>query len=246
MQPRAFWLIALFASPALADDTVTVAVASNFSRAAAELSARFVDETGIAVRISNASTGTLYAQILNGAPFDIFLAADAERPAQLEQSGYTVAGSRFTFATGALVLWSRSASDCHKALRKDGIGHVALANPATAPYGKAAVEYLSGAGYWDAVSERAVYGENINQALQFVATGNAVIGLIAKSQLMAPQLPEATCTWEVPASSHSGLEQQAVLLARAAGNDDARRFFEYLSSEAAQAIISRHGYGVSQ
>lgn len=246
MRARAFWLILLFISPALADDTVTVAVASNFSRAAAELSARFTAETGINVRVSNASTGTLYAQILNGAPFDIFLAADVERPALLEQSGHTVTGSRFTLATGVLVLWSRSASDCHALLGEDGIGHVALANPATAPYGKAAFEYLSGAGYWDAVSERAVYGENINQTLQFAATGNAVIGLIAKSQLLAPQLPAASCTWEVPASSHSGLEQQAVLMAHAAGNDNARRFFEYLHSEDAQAIISRHGYGVSR
>jgi len=243
---RAFCLFVLFIGPALADDTVTVAVASNFSRAAAELSAQFTVETGIIVRISNASTGTLYAQILNGAPFDVFLAADAERPALLEQSGHTVAGSRFTLATGSLVLWSRSASDCHAVLREGGTGYVALANPETAPYGKAAFEYLSNAGYWDAVSERAVYGENINQTLQFVATGNADMGFIAKSQLLAPQLPEASCTWEVPASSHSGLEQQAVLMVHAVGNDNARRFFDYLHSEDAQEIISRHGYAVSR
>ena len=125
-------------------------------------------------------------------------------------------------------------------------GHIALANPETAPYGKAAVEYLSGAGYWDSVSKRAVYGENINQTLHFVATGNAVIGLIAKSQLVAPQLPEAACTWEVPASSYSNLEQQAVLMRRAAGNDNATRFFDFLRSAAAQEIIRRHGYEVSR
>lgn len=246
MYARALWLLVLFVSPALADDTVTIAVASNFSRAAAELSARFTTETGITVRISNASTGALYAQIVNGAPFDIFLAADAERPALLEQAGHAVAGSRFTFATGALVVWSRDASDCHAALLDEGGGRVALANPATAPYGKAAVEYLSGAGYWDAVSTRAVYGENINQTLQFVATGNATIGLIAKSQLAAPQLAEPSCTMEVPVSSYSSLEQQAVLLKRAAGNDNARAFLDYLHSGTAHEIISRHGYEVSR
>ena len=235
----------LISGPALARDAVTVAVASNFSRAAAEISAKFAGETGITVRISNGSTGKLYTQILNGAPFDIFLAADAERPILLEQSGHAVAGSRTTYAEGALVLWSSVEDDCLAALRDERGGHVALANPVTAPYGKAAIEYLSAEGIWDSVSRRAVYGENINQALQFVATGNAAIGFIAKSQLAAPQLPEAACTWELPSSSHSSLEQQAVLLARAADNEAAQRFLDYLGSEAAREILARHGYGVS-
>lgn len=246
MRACAVFVVLLLASPAGGADSITVAVASNFARSAADLAEYFEAETGVAVRLSNGSTGKLYAQILNGAPFDVFLAADALRPARLEQSGHAVAGARFTYATGALVLWSRSASDCHAALLDEHSGRIALANPDTAPYGKAAVEYLSGAGYWDSVSDRAVYGENINQALQFVATGNAVTGLIAKSQLFAPQLPEAACTWEVPSSSHSSLEQQAVLLARAADNGNARRFFEFLRSDAAQEIIGRHGYEVSR
>lgn len=246
MRACAILLILLLATPVRAADSVTVAVASNFARSAVALAERFEAETGVAVRLSNGSTGKLYAQILHGAPFDVFLAADVERPARLEQSGHAVAGARFTYATGALVLWSRSERDCHAALSDENGGHIALANPETAPYGKAAVEYLSGAGYWNSVSERAVYGENINQTLQFVATGNAVIGLIAKSQLVAPQLPEAACTWEVPASSYSNLEQQAVLMRRAAGNDNATRFFEFLRSAAAQEIIRRHGYEVAR
>ena len=246
MRTRAFIvLLLLVAGPALAGDELTVAVASNFSRAAAELSAKFAGETGITVHISNGSTGKLYAQILNGAPFDVFLAADAERPILLEQSGHAVAGSRTTYAEGSLVLWSGVANDCLAALGDEHGGRVALANPQTAPYGKAAIEYLSAEGVWDSVSRRAVYGENINQALQFVATGNAAIGFIAKSQLAAPQLPKATCTWELPASSHSSLEQQAVLLARAADNEGARRFLDYLGSEVAREILTRHGYGVS-
>ena len=247
MRPRAFFaLLVLVSGPALAGDKVTVAVASNFSRAAAELSEAFAAETGIGVRLSNGSTGKLYAQILNGAPFDVFLAADAERPMLLEQSGHAVAGSRTTYAEGALVLWSGVANDCLAVLENENGGRVALANPETAPYGKAAIEYLSAEGVWDAVSRRAVYGENINQALQFVATGNATIGFIAKSQLAAPQLPEAACTWELPASSHSSLEQQAVLLARAADNEDAQRFLNYLGSASAREIMARHGYGVSR
>ena len=246
MRVCAIFLILLPISPVWAADSIGVAVASNFARSAAELAERFESEAGVAVRLSNGSTGKLYAQILNGAPFDVFLAADADRPTRLERSGHAVPGARITYAQGTLVLWSRSASDCHEALLDENGGHIALANPVTAPYGRAAIEYLQGAGYWHLVSERAVYGENINQALQFVATGNAVTGLIAKSQLSAPQLPEAACTWEVPASSHSSLDQQAVLLARAADNDNARRFLEFLQSDAARDIIRRHGYEVQQ
>ena len=242
---RALSLLLLIAVPVFADDVVTVAVASNFSTAAAELSSRFTGDTGIAVRTASGSTGKLYAQILNGAPFDVFLAADTERPARLERSGRAVAGSRFTYATGALVLWSRDAPDCRAALADRDAGRVALANPETAPYGRAAREFLQNEGLWQAGSGRAVYGENIAQTLQFVATGNALLGLIARSQIGAPQLPRPSCTWDVPAALHSGLEQQAVLLQRAAGNADARRYLEFLRSTAATEIVRRHGYEVS-
>ena len=234
----------LIAVPASAGDVVTVAVASNFSTVAMELSSRFTDDTGIQVRISSGSTGKLYAQIVNGAPFDVFLAADAERPQRLERSGHAVAGSRFTYAIGALVLWSRDATDCRAALADRDAGRVALANPATAPYGRAAREFLDNEALWEAVSGRVVYGENIAQTLQFVATGNAVLGVIARSQLGAPQLPHPSCTWDVPAATYSGLEQQAVLLRRAAGNAGARRYHEFLRSGVATGIILRHGYEV--
>jgi molybdate transport system substrate-binding protein len=238
-------LILFLAFPAQATDSIIVAVASNFARPAVELAERFETETGVRVRLSNGSTGKLYAQIVNGAPFDVFFAADTERPARLEQSGHAVANSRFTYARGALVLWSRSATDCQAALSDAKRGRIALANPATAPYGKAAVEYLSSAGLWDAVSGRAVYGENINQTLQFAATGNAVVGLIAKSQVAAPELPAATCTWEVPSASYTALKQQAVLLARAVDNVAAQSFYAWLQSDAARKIIGGHGYEVT-
>ena len=157
MRTRAFlFLLLLISGPALAGDAITVAVASNFSRAAAEISAKFAGETGITVRISNGSTGKLYAQILNGAPFDVFLAADAERPVLLEQSGHAVAGSRTTYAEGTLVLWSGVENDCLAALRDEHGGRVALANPATAPYGKAAVNVLDHYNLFEKVEKKLV------------------------------------------------------------------------------------------
>lgn len=243
---RALLLLLTIAVPAFAGEAVTVAVASNFSLAAAELSSRFTADTGIEVRISSGSTGKLYAQILNGAPFDLFLAADTERPELLERAGHAVAGSRYAYARGALVLWSGKATDCLATLADQEAGHIALANPETAPYGRAAREFLEHEGLWDAVSRRAVYGENVAQALQFVATGNAVLGLIARSQLGAAELPPASCTWEVPEDTHSSLDQQVVLLSRAADNANARHFHEFLSSAEALDIIRSHGYEVSQ
>lgn len=235
---------ALFAA-----EEVTLAVASNFARTAAEISAVFTRETGVAVRISQGSTGKLYAQIIHGAPYDVFLAADAERPLLLERSGQIVSGSRRTYATGRLVLWSRDESlrgkDCWKLLQRGAYDRLALANPATAPYGAAAREFLIGEGLWGTASARAVYGENISQTLQFVATQNAMLGFVANSQTADPLLPEGTCAWLVPESAHAPLNQQRVMLRRAAGNDGARRYLEFLDTPAARRIIVRHGYQVN-
>jgi molybdate transport system substrate-binding protein len=236
-------LLALLVSPASADDTLTLAVASNFSRTAAELAEHFTDTTGIEVRISNGSTGRLYAQIINGAPYDVFLSADAERPALLVESGHAVARSRFTYATGELVLWSREAKDCLATLKDASAGRVAMANPVTAPYGRAALEFLQHDGYWTSVESRAVYGENVMQTLQFAATGNAALAIVARPMLTDMRLPAAACTWPVPASAYAGIEQQAVLLV--AGNSAAVRFVEFLRSADAREIIMRHGYGVT-
>lgn len=239
-------LLVLMAGTGRADEPLTVAVASNFLRAATELTARFSSETGVTIRLSNGSTGHLYAQILNGAPFDVFLAADVERPELLEQSGHAVAGSRFTYAKGGLALWSRNATDCLGALMDKSAGRVALANPETAPYGRAAVEFLVNDGYWGAVSDRAVFGANAMQALQFAATGNAIVGVVASAQLVDPHLPAPGCVWKVPPGSHGAIEQQAVLLGNAAADAAARRFIAFLQSEVAIEIIRRHGYEVSQ
>jgi molybdate transport system substrate-binding protein len=193
-----------------------------------------------------ASTGKLYAQIVNGAPFDVLLAADSERPTRLEALDHGVAGTRFTYAIGELVLWSRRAENCRASLEGHGTGRIAIANPDTAPYGSAARDFLKEAGLWERVEPRLVIGENIAQALQFVATGNAELGFIAWSQLHTPALPDATCTWPVPPSTHAPIEQQAVLLARAIANTTAKRFLGFLRSDAARVIIRRHGYRLQE
>lgn len=242
------FLAALLPGALLADDIVTVAVASNFVTTAARISEAFTDRTGIPVRLSAGSTGKLYAQIVNGAPFDVFLSADTERPLLLERSGLIENGSRRSYAIGRLVLWSRdqrlTGKSCYEALRQAEYDKIALANPATAPYGLAAREVLEAAGLWVTASRRAVYGENISQTLQFVATGNATLGFVARSQLVDADLPQATCLWEVPLSSHAALQQQVVLLKRASDNDGARRYVDFLRSAAAEKIIHEHGYGV--
>jgi len=232
-----------------ANDAVTVAVASNFAAAAADISAAFRKETGVSIRISHGSTGKLYAQILHGAPYDVFLAADGERPLLLERQGLIVSGSRATYAMGSLVLWSRDerlrGKDCREVLAQGNYGRLALANPRTAPYGAATRQFLIAAGLWEGVAQRAVYGESIAQTLQFVATGNANLGFIAKAQLAAANLPAATCSWPVPETTHSPLRQQRVLLARARGNKGAQRFLEFLETAVAKQIIGQHGYRVA-
>jgi len=221
---------------------VTVAVASNFSLAVDEIAAQFTATTGQPIRVAKASTGKLHAQIVNGAPFDVFLAADSARPASLETSGEGVSGTRFTYALGELVLWSRELDDCRGALQDPGNIRIAIANPAIAPYGAAARDFLQQAGLWESATSQLVVGENISQALQFVASGNAQLGLVARSQLQVPALPDATCTWPVPFALHAPIEQQAILLKRGAHTEGAPLFLQFLRSDAGRVIIERHGY----
>jgi molybdate transport system substrate-binding protein len=231
-------------------DTLLIAVASNFRAPADELVQEFAQRTGHDVRISSASTGKLYAQITNGAPYDVFLAADSEHPRLLEDAGLGVSGTRVSYALGALVLWSRHSDfvngGCREALDNLGDRHLAIANPDIAPYGAAARQFLIRAGLWTEVNRRLVYGESIAQALHFVATGNAQLGVIARSQVLDARLPAGTCTWPVPAELHDPIEQQAVVLQRAAGNAAAAAFIDYLAGAAAADIVRRFGYGAPE
>lgn len=242
----AFVLLAILAAPAAGADLLTIAVASNFRVVAEVLSAQFTHETGHEVRLSSGSTGKLHAQILHGAPYDVFLAADTQSPGMIEASEPGVAGSRFTYALGYLVLWSAvdQRDDCGGALDELGDAHLAIANPETAPYGRAAKEYLVNAGYWQSVGSQLVYGENVAQALHFAATVNARYAIIAKAQAIDPKLPATGCSWTIPTESYSRIEQQAVLLQRARDNPVAIAYLQFLQSVDARATIRQLGYGV--
>lgn len=232
------------------NDILTVAVASNFQTTARSIASQFTASTGIAVRLSTGSTGKLYAQIINGAPFDIFLAADVARPRRLEEAGQIVPGSRMTYALGSLLLWSADPSlrtkDCRAVLEAGAYSKLAVANPQTAPYGLAAKEFLENAGLYEAAKSRLVYGENISQTLNFVATGNATLGLIAASQVATGLPVEASCSWPVPMKLHSELAQQAVVLLDSRNADAAAQFMRYLQSAAARSLLESHGYRVAE
>lgn len=234
------------APDAVAADVVRVAVASNFAPAVEAMRGPLESSGDLVISVSAASTGKLYAQIRNGAPFDVFLAADVERPMRLERDAQAVAGSRFTYAQGRLVLWSRdealSGADCLEALQSDPSGRIAIANPRTAPYGEAARDVLFALGLWQSVQPRLALAENISQALQFAASGSARFGFVAASQLGIDALPPASCMSELPARMHEPILQQAVLLSRAAGNPAAEAFIRYLKSEPGRAVIAAHGY----
>lgn len=236
-----------FAGTAAANDTL-VAVASNFATTARSVAAAYEREHGHSIRITTGATGRLYAQIVNGAPFDALLAADAERPALLEASGHAVSGSRFTYAVGSLVLWSAdpafAQADCREALKNLGSRKLAIANPETAPYGTAARQFLESERLWDRVSPNLVFGENIAQTLQFVVSGNASLGLIANAQAVDDRLPAATCRTTIPPSAYQPLEQQAVLLRHGGDDPTAAGFLAFLRGAEARGIIRAHGYEV--
>jgi molybdate transport system substrate-binding protein len=230
------------ARPEPGDGVVHAAVAANFAAPFADVGRAFEAATGQRVAVSAGSTGALYAQVVAGAPFEVFLAADEERPRLLVEAGLAVADSRFTYARGRLVLWSPGRPGIRPGdLGEPGYGRVALANPATAPYGAAAREALERLGLWRAVEPRAVYGSDVGKAFLFVATGNAAGGLVARSQLTAEQAREG---WPVPQELHRLLDQQAVLLTAAAGDEGARALLAFLRGEAARALLVEHGYGV--
>jgi molybdate transport system substrate-binding protein len=220
-----------------------LAVASNFADAARLLADGFTRQTGDSVAISAGSTGTLYTQIHNGAPFDLFMAADTERPARLEQEGQAASGSRFTYAVGRLVLLSATgelADSADAARRLKSSRRLAIANPALAPYGAAAKAVLEGMGLWDSLQSRLITGENISQTLQFVQSGNAEFGFVALSQVIHDSTVPPGATWLVPQALYPPIEQQAVMLH---DTPVARAFIAFLKSDEARVILVQFGYG---
>ncbi len=237
----------ILAAPAFAEET-SVAVAANFLNPLKEIAAGFEKETGNRVSIVSGSTGKLYAQIVNGAPYDVFLAADDKHVKLLEDRGAAVLGSRSVYAVGRLALWSKDSGrvqgDGAEVLRRGGFQHLAIANPKTAPYGKAAVQAMQALGVWEKVQSTVVQGENIGQAFQFASSGNAELGFVALSDaLAAAGKGNAGSRWDVPDRLHDPLVQEMVLLQRARDNPSARAFMEYMRGEKARAVILRLGYG---
>lgn len=243
-------LVALLgAGPAAADEAL-VAVAANFAEVAEVFEERFERATGHTLTLVFGSTGKLYAQIAHGAPFDVFLSADQERPERLEREGRAVAGSRFTYATGRLTLWSREpgrvASDGAATLRRGDFRRLAIANPGLAPYGMAARQTLEKLGLRERLEGKEVMGETVGQAHAFVASGNAELGFVALSSVLSRRNRIAGSRWDVPPGLYSPLRQDAVLLKRAAANPAARGFLDLLRSEAAEDLLERYGYGAGE
>jgi molybdate transport system substrate-binding protein len=226
---------------------VSVAVAANFTAPMNTIAAEFTKDTGHQVKPAFGATGKFYAQIKNGAPFQMLLSADDETPAKLVQEGLAESGSRFTYAIGTLVLWSAQPGFVDakaEVLKKGQFNKLALANPKLAPYGKAAVEVLTGMGLIDAVAPKFVQGENIAQTFQFTSTGNAELGFVALSQVMKGGKVASGSAWIVPAKLHTPIRQDAVILSAGKGNAAAEALMKYLKSDKAKAIIKSYGYEI--
>jgi len=229
-------------------DELRIAVASNFLLPLKELTREFRNSTGEKVVLISGSTGKLYAQIKHGAPFDILLAADSVRPKLLEKEGLGIAGTRFTYALGRLVLWSANSKfpfrNDLQVLGQKNFRYLAIANPKTAPYGKAAEQVLRKKGLWKKVQNRLVRGENISQTFQFVMTGNADMGFIAFSQFGRDQKQRTGYSWTIPEEWHGPIRQQALLLKRAKTNKSALDFLNFLQSKRIKKLIESYGYSL--
>lgn len=224
---------------------IQVAVAANFAAPMQLIAAEFEKDTGHQALLSIGASGKFYAQIKHGAPFEVFLSADSQIPARLEAEGASVAGSRFTYAIGKLVLWSRQpglVDEAGRVLEKGGFNRIAIANPKTAPYGVAAMEVLRARGRYPALADKIVQAENVAQAWQFVATGNAQLGFVALSYVIKDGKPVPGSAWIVPSTLYHPLRQDAVLLKPGKNKPAASALLQYLKSEKVKTMIRNAGY----
>jgi len=231
-------------APAQAGDAL-LAVAANFTAPMQKIAQAFEQDTGHKAVLSFGATGSFYAQIKNGAPFDVLLAADDDTPLKIEKEGLSVVGSRFTYATGQLVLWSKQAGlvdDKGEVLRSGKFQKLAIANPKLAPYGLAATETLTQLGLLSELQPKIVMGESIGQTYQFLVTENAQLGFVALSQVFADGKITQGSAWVVPAKLHNPIQQDAVLLNSGKSNPAAAALLTYLKSDKARAIIKSYGY----
>src|SRR5512134_1435429 len=230
-------------------EEITIAAASDLNFAFREIVAEYEKTTGNHVRLSLGSSGNFYAQIQNGAPFDLYFSADIGYPKKLEEAGLTVPGSLYRYAVGRIVLWTshesrRDVSKGLEALRDQSIKKIAIANPKHAPYGRAAVAAMEHFKIYDQVKDRLVLGENISQAAQFIESGACEIGIVALSLALAPAMHAKGTYWEVPAEAHPPLEQGAVILKTSKQQEAARRFLEFMQSDKGQEIMTRYGFTI--
>ncbi|KTT01617.1 molybdate ABC transporter substrate-binding protein [Pseudomonas parafulva] len=228
-------------------DEVQVAVAANFTAPIQAIAKDFEKDTGHTLIAAYGATGQFYAQIKNGAPFEVFLAADDSTPAKLEQENAIVPGSRFTYAVGTLALWSAQpgyVDDKGAVLQGNAYKHLSLANPKTAPYGLAATQVLEKLKLTEATRAKWVEGQNITQAFQFVSTGNAELGFVALSQIFKDGKVQSGSAWIVPASLHDPIRQDAVILEKGKDNPAAKALVDYLKGPKAAAVIKAYGYEI--
>ena len=241
-------LLALAAAVALSSaqaDEVQVAVAANFTAPIQAIAKDFEKDTGHKLVAAYGATGQFYTQIKNGAPFEVFLAADDSTPAKLESEHETVAGSRFTYAVGTLALWSAQAGYVDgkgEVLKQNQYQHLSIANPKAAPYGLAATQVLDKLKLTDATKAKLVEGQNITQAFQFVSTGNAELGFVALSQIYKDGKVTSGSAWIVPAQLHDPIKQDAVILNKGKDNPAAKALVDYLKGPKAAATIKSFGY----
>ncbi|MBU0901227.1 MAG: molybdate ABC transporter substrate-binding protein [Gammaproteobacteria bacterium] len=226
-------------------EQVQVAVAANFTAPLQAIASEFEKDTGHSVIAAFGATGQLYAQIRNGAPFEVFLSADERTAAKLEREGLGVSGSRFTYAVGRLVLWSAQAGyvdGSDAVLKASPFRHLAMANPQAAPYGLAASQVLEALGLSETLKDKLVEGQSITQTHQFIATGNAELGFVALSQVYKEGQLSSGSSWRVPAELHTPIKQDALILKKGLHNPAALAFSEYLKGGKATTIIQSYGY----
>jgi len=246
------WLALLLLSTGglAAAQEIIVAAAADMSAALPQLAAAYTKETGQPVKLSFGSSGNLTNQIRNGAPFDVFFSADEEYPRQLIAEGLASKDTLYRYAVGRLVLWVPSDSPLDlskmgiKAVLDPSVKKIAIANPATAPYGRAAEAALRHFAIYDQVSNRLVLGENVSQAAQFVESGNAQAGLIALSHALAPALKDKGRYWTVPLDAYPTLNQAVVVLSRSKHQDAARKFLEFLRGAEASSLLRSYGFSL--
>ena len=248
-----FICVSLLASAlqVLAQDTLTIATAADLQPVMTEIAARFEKQSGATVKRSFGSSGNFFAQIQSGAPYDLFFSADVDYPRRLQAAGLIEPGSLYPYATGKIALWTpdRSAIDVNKGLSvltSDSVKTIAIANPAHAPYGRAAEAALKSAGLWDSVASKLVMGENIAQTAQFVQSSNADVGIVALSLVLAPAMKEQGKYFIVPQNLYPPLQQAAVILKNSEHKNLARNFLQFVKSSEISSLLRQYGFSPAE